>query len=92
VSNILLIRHGHVEGISPPRFRGRADLPLIPRGIAEANAVARRIASNWRPTKVYTSPLARCIETGHAVSHAPKGENLYPGLPAWVAASFLLRS
>jgi hypothetical protein len=29
MTKILLIRHGHVEGIRPPRFRGRADLPLI---------------------------------------------------------------
>lgn len=70
MSKILLVRHGHVEGIRPPRFRGRADLPLIPRGIAEANAVARRIASHWRPAKVYTSPLARCIDTGRAVASA----------------------
>jgi phosphoserine phosphatase len=70
MSKILLIRHGHVEGIRPPRFRGRADLPLTPRGIAEANAVARRIASHWRPAKVYTSPLARCIDTGRAVASA----------------------
>jgi len=54
VSKILLIRHGHIEGIRPPRFRGRADLPLIPRGIAEANAVARRIAFHWRPVQEQT--------------------------------------
>ncbi len=70
LTKILLIRHGHVEGIEPERFRGRADLPLTHRGVSEAQAVARRIASAWRPVKVYTSPLQRCIETGHAIATA----------------------
>src|SRR5258705_4346032 len=67
---ILLIRHGHVEGIRPARFRGRADLPLLPRGIAEADAVSHRIASHWNPVKVYTSPLVRCVDTGRPIASA----------------------
>jgi broad specificity phosphatase PhoE len=70
VTKILLVRHGHVEGIKPERFRGRADLVLTGRGRAEAGAVARRIASDWRPRIVYTSPLKRCIETGEAIAKA----------------------
>jgi phosphoserine phosphatase len=70
MARILLVRHGHVEGIQPERFRGRADLPLTSRGLAEARAVAERIASAWRPTKVYTSPLSRCVATGAAISAA----------------------
>jgi len=67
---ILLIRHGHVEGIKPERFRGRADVPLTDRGVSEAAAVAGRIASAWRPIKVYTSPMKRCIDTGGAIAKA----------------------
>ena len=70
VTKILLIRHGHVEGIAPERFRGRADLPLTGRGLAEARAVARRVASGWKPVKVYTSPLARCVATGAPIAEA----------------------
>jgi len=70
VTKILLIRHGHVEGIRPERFRGRADLPLTSLGVAEAQAVAKRIAARWRPSKVYTSPLSRCVATGAAIAHA----------------------
>jgi phosphoserine phosphatase len=70
VTKILLIRHGHVEGIKPERFRGRTDLPLTERGAAEAAAVAKRIASTWRPTEVYTSPMKRCIDTGGAIAQA----------------------
>jgi broad specificity phosphatase PhoE len=70
VTKILLVRHGHVEGIQPARFRGRVDLPLTDRGNAEALAVARRIASKWQPERVYTSPLGRCVATGAAVANA----------------------
>ncbi|WGR91830.1 histidine phosphatase family protein [Bradyrhizobium sp. ISRA443] len=70
MTKILLVRHGHVEGIRPPRFRGREDLPLTPRGKVEALAVARHIASKWQPARVYTSPLSRCVETGTAIARA----------------------
>ena len=70
MTKILLVRHGHVEGIKPKRFRGRADLPLTSLGRAQARAVAQRIAAGWRPRKVYTSPLARCVATGAEIATA----------------------
>ena len=70
MTKILLVRHGHVEGIKPERFRGRTELPLTRRGALEAQAVARRITSAWRPVKVYTSPMQRCVETGRAIANA----------------------
>lgn len=70
MTKILLVRHGHVEGIAPARFRGRMDLELTDRGKAEAIAVGRRIASKWRPTRVFTSPLGRCRATGLAIAKA----------------------
>jgi len=70
MTKILLIRHGHVEGIQPERFRGRADLPLTPRGMTQARAVAGRVAAGWRPVKAYTSPLSRCVATGAAIAAA----------------------
>jgi broad specificity phosphatase PhoE len=73
MTKILLIRHGHVEGIKPERFRGRQPLPLTARGRAEAQAVARRVAGGWRPGKIYTSPLGRCVETGAAIAAACGG-------------------
>jgi phosphoserine phosphatase len=65
---ILLVRHGHVEGIEPERFRGRQELALTERGRREADAVAARIGAGWRPIMVYTSPLGRCIATGAAIA------------------------
>jgi probable phosphoglycerate mutase len=70
ITTLLLVRHGHVEGIRPPRFRGRTDLPLMPEGVAEAAAVARRIALHWKPTAIYTSPLKRCMDTGAPIAQA----------------------
>lgn len=70
MTKILLVRHGHVEGIQPERFRGRQPLPLTARGRAEAQAVAERVAGGWRPRKIYTSPLGPCVETGAAIAKA----------------------
>jgi len=65
---IVLTRHGHVEGIDPPRFRGRAELALTERGRRQVQATARRISAGWRVDAVYTSPMQRCIATGQAIA------------------------
>lgn len=73
----LLVRHGHVEGIDPPRFRGRADLPLTPLGHRQAEALRDRIAREWSPEAIYASPLRRCVHTGATVGQPA---SLVPGL------------
>lgn len=70
MTRLVLVRHGHVEGISPERFRGRADLALTERGQREALAVARRIAGARSPSAIYTSPARRCVATAAAISKA----------------------
>jgi phosphoserine phosphatase len=70
MTKILLTRHGHVEGIKPERFRGREPLELTARGRAEAVAVGQRIAGAWRPSRIYTSPMGRCVATGAAIAKA----------------------
>jgi probable phosphoglycerate mutase len=67
MTKIILVRHGHVEGISPERFRGRADLMLTPEGRRQAETTARRIRAAWGPAAIYTSPLSRCRATGEAI-------------------------
>ena len=64
---ILLVRHGHVPGISPERFRGRADLPLTDEGRHQAVLTAQRIHAGWKPSAIYASPLSRCQDTGAAI-------------------------
>ena len=68
MTKIILVRHGHVEGISPERFRGRADLMLTDEGLRQAEATAHRIYANWTPIAVYASPLGRCQATAAAIA------------------------
>jgi hypothetical protein len=63
----LRVRHANVEGISPERFRGRADRPLTAEGRRQAEATARRIQATWPPSAVYASPLSRARETAVAI-------------------------
>ena len=70
MTKIILTRHGHVAGIKPERFRGREPLQLTARGTAEAAALAARIATRWRPSNIYTSPMSRCVATAAAIARA----------------------
>ena len=67
MTRILLVRHGHVEGISPARFRGHADLALTSEGRRQAEATAQRIQATWRPAAIYSSRLSRCLATGATI-------------------------
>lgn len=60
---LLLIRHGEVQGIDPPTFRGRLDLQLTPRGVEQARATADYLTGRVAPSAVYCSPLSRCVRT-----------------------------
>lgn len=70
MTRIILVRHGHVEGIAPERFRGRRDVDLTELGVRQAHATSRRIAEQWRPSIIYTSPLRRCVQTAEAIAAA----------------------
>lgn len=63
MTRLLLIRHGEVEGIDPPIFRGRMDLPLTRRGVLQAQATAEHLAGRMALGTVYCSPLTRCVRT-----------------------------
>jgi phosphoserine phosphatase len=70
MTRIIVVRHGHVEGISPERFRGRRDVDLSDLGARQAQATAQRIAREWRPTAIYTSPLKRSLQTAAPIGAA----------------------
>ena len=67
-STVILVRHGHVEGISPERFRGRSDLALTALGKKQAEETARYIAATWSVDAIYSSPLHRCVDTANAIA------------------------
>ncbi len=68
MTKIILVRHGHVEGISPERFRGRVDLTLTGEGRRQAAVTAGRIHATWRPAAAFTSPLSRSRATAEAIA------------------------
>jgi len=76
------VRHGHVPGIMPASFRGRADLPLTEYGVLQAETTRDRLATGVRLAIVYTSPLARCLRTA-AIIAQPHGIPVTP-VPAFI--------
>jgi len=68
---VYLVRHGAPEGFETQRFIGHLDVPLSPRGEAQAAAVARRLAG-VPLAAVYTSDLQRTRRTAEilAAPHA----------------------
>ena len=63
---IYLIRHGITEGNLEGRYIGQTDLSLCPEG---AKVIEQYAADDMYPEvdKVYSSPLARCLETAKII-------------------------
>ena len=59
---IFLVRHGETDWSRAGRHTGRTDVPLNATGVAEAKALAAKLAGR-RFALVLTSPLARALET-----------------------------
>lgn len=68
MTRIILTRHGHVDGIHPPRFRGRLDLPLTALGREQAGLLADHLATHGKPDAIYSSPLSRCVDTAAIIA------------------------
>jgi broad specificity phosphatase PhoE len=71
MTRIILVRHGqtawNIGSGAGERFRGRIDLPLDDTGLAQARALAQRLA-NQPIAAVYTSLLKRAVETAHPIA------------------------
>jgi len=68
MTRFLLVRHGQTEWNRVERFRGRADVPLNETGLAQARATGERVAAEWEPVSVYSSPLSRAVRTAEAIA------------------------
>ncbi len=68
MTRLILVRHGETEWNRIERFRGRADIPLNPLGLAQAEATGKRIAAEWLPEAIYSSPLSRAFKTAEAIA------------------------
>lgn len=69
-TSILLVRHGETiparAGVPFELVGGHGDPPLDPRGVAQADRVAERLARPWQgetPTALYVTNLRRTAET-----------------------------
>jgi phosphoserine phosphatase len=74
-TRIILVRHGEVEGIEPPTFRGRADLLLTLRGIRQAELTRDYLLSLGAATALHVSPSRRCQSTAEIIAD-PQGLTL----------------
>lgn len=83
-TNVLLIRHGQSKGNAERRFGGHTATPLSARGHRQAEALARTLKSESL-TAIYSSDLARAIETARPLSNLT-------GLPIQSANAFRERS
>jgi broad specificity phosphatase PhoE len=69
-TRFILVRHGQTEwNRGAERFRGHADLPLNETGLAQAQKVAGRLASE-KITALYASPLQRALQTAQPLANA----------------------
>ncbi|HTP08006.1 MAG TPA: histidine phosphatase family protein [Anaerolineae bacterium] len=68
MTQIILVRHGQTEWNRVERFRGWADVPLNETGLAQAQATGHRIAAEWQPVAIYSSPLSRAMKTAEAIA------------------------
>jgi broad specificity phosphatase PhoE len=67
---VILVRHGQTEWNRVERFRGWADVPLNDNGLKQAEKTAARIANQWQPVAIFSSPLSRAIKTAEAIGKA----------------------
>lgn len=68
---LLFVRHGETA-LNAARVMQPADTPLSPRGLAQAQAVAQRLAP-LRPAAVLSSDLPRALQTAQAIAAAAGG-------------------
>jgi broad specificity phosphatase PhoE len=65
-TRIILVRHGETEWNVEQRFRGQHDIPLNDTGVAQAKALARRLADE-PATAIYSSGLKRAFHTASII-------------------------
>lgn len=68
MTRIILVRHGQTAWNREDLIRGQVDVHLDETGLAQAAATATRIAAEWKPVALYSSPLRRALQTAHLIA------------------------
>jgi len=69
-TEVLLVRHGHVESTVPgSRFETKGDPPLSELGRAQAQTMADGLTKEQGLTTLYASPLRRAMQTAQIIEH-----------------------
>lgn len=72
---VWLVRHGQTEWSESGRHTGSTDVPLLPLGQVQAEAVGARLAEEVpEPALVLTSPLERASETCRLAGYGERAE------------------
>jgi broad specificity phosphatase PhoE len=69
-SRLVLIRHGETEWSRTGRHTGRTDIGLTEQGETEARLVVPTLSA-WTFSAVFSSPLARALETARIAGYEP---------------------
>ena len=69
MTDLVLVRHGETEWHAGNRYAGRTDVPLTPRGVAQAQDLAVW-ARRTPPDRVLASPLERARHTAEPAARA----------------------
>lgn len=78
-TRLILVRHGATELSAQRRYSGRGDVPLTAQGVAQVEAVGRRVVAlapagaGGAVAAMVSSPLARCTATAAAIADALRG-------------------
>lgn len=67
MTRIYFLRHGVTDWNEAGRWQGQTDIPLSAAGVAQAEAVAERLAS-FKFSAIYSSDLSRALDTAKAVA------------------------
>ena len=78
---VVLVRHGQTEWSKAGKHTGRTDVPLTPRGIRQAEALAAALGGRTFAL-VLTSPLQRAVDTCRLAGLAARVERT-PDLVEW---------
>ncbi len=79
-TTIILIRHGLTDWNEEGRWQGHLDIPLNTTGLAQAEALGRRLAS-WPIETLYSSDLQRAAKTAAVLGSAVGLEPIHD--PIW---------